>query len=128
MVAVDTNIVVRLLIGDDPAQTQTAELFTNPGAWVSTLVLAETIWVLSSKYGQTAAQLIRVIERLLMHRDLVIEDPVVARRALALYRERPSLGFSDCLILEIARKAGHLPLGTFDRTLGKANGTQKLGR
>jgi len=36
------------------------------------------------------------------------------------------LGFSDCLVLEIARKAGHLPLGTFDRGLAKLNGTKKL--
>jgi predicted nucleic acid-binding protein len=36
------------------------------------------------------------------------------------------LGFSDCLVLEIARKAGHLPLGTFDRNLSKLDGAQKL--
>jgi hypothetical protein len=36
------------------------------------------------------------------------------------------LGFSDCLVLAIARKAGHLPLGTFDRNLGKVTGTHKL--
>jgi predicted nucleic acid-binding protein len=36
------------------------------------------------------------------------------------------VGFSDCLILEVARKAGHLPLGTFDRELGRLEGAQRL--
>jgi predicted nucleic acid-binding protein len=43
-----------------------------------------------------------------------------------LFRSRPALGFSDGLTLHLARKAGHLPLGTFDRALGKVEGTQKL--
>jgi len=47
-------------------------------------------------------------------------------QALARFRSRPSLGFSDCLVLEIARKAGHLPLGTFDRGLAKLEGAQRL--
>jgi predicted nucleic acid-binding protein len=46
--------------------------------------------------------------------------------ALDLFRARPALGFIDCLMVESARKAGHLPLGTFDRNLAKVEGTQKL--
>jgi predicted nucleic acid-binding protein len=46
--------------------------------------------------------------------------------ALDLFRSRPALGFSDCLILELARKAGHRPLAAFDRALGKVEGTQSL--
>jgi predicted nucleic acid-binding protein len=45
---------------------------------------------------------------------------------LTLFRSEPVLGFSDCLILQLARKAGHLPLGTFDRNIGKIDGAQKL--
>jgi predicted nucleic acid-binding protein len=48
--------------------------------------------------------------------------------ALARFRERPGLGFSDCLILETARKAGHLALGTFDRGLAKLEGAERLGK
>ena len=51
-------------------------------------------------------------------------DSVAA--ALEQYRNRPALGFSDCLILETARKAGHLPLGTFDRNLSKLDGAEGL--
>jgi len=61
------------------------------------------------------------------------EVPVVSMQqketvaaALTLYRHYPYLGFSDCLILETARKAGHLPLGTFDRALGRVEGAQRL--
>lgn len=46
--------------------------------------------------------------------------------ALALFRARPRLGFYGCLLVEVARKAGHLPLGTFDRALGKIEDTEKL--
>jgi predicted nucleic acid-binding protein len=46
--------------------------------------------------------------------------------ALEQYRNRPALGFSDCLILETVRKAGHLPLGTFDRNLSKLDGAEGL--
>ncbi len=49
-----------------------------------------------------------------------------SRPRSGLFRSRPSLGFSDCLMLQVAEKAGHLPLGTFDRSLGKIEGTQKL--
>jgi predicted nucleic acid-binding protein len=63
---------------------------------------------------------------LLDHRELVLQDPETVAGALDLFRARPALGFSDCLILQLARKAGHLPLGTFDRKLAKVEGTQKL--
>jgi predicted nucleic acid-binding protein len=46
--------------------------------------------------------------------------------ALQQFQARPALGFSDCLMLEVARKAGHLSLGTFDRALGKLEGTERI--
>lgn len=72
------------------------------------------------------AGLANAVEMLLNHKDLTLEDSDTVTVALDLFRSRPALGFSDCLMLEIARKAGHLPLGTFDRDVGKAAGTQKL--
>jgi predicted nucleic acid-binding protein len=50
----------------------------------------------------------------------------VVEAALANYRRKPSLGFSDCLVLEIARKAGHQPLGSFDKALSKLDGVERL--
>jgi predicted nucleic-acid-binding protein len=126
MRAVDTNVLVRLITGDDVAQAASAEKFVSAGAWVSQVVLAETLWVLASLYDCNAAALAQTVEFLIKHRDLTIQDAEVVAAALVHYRSRPSLGFSDCLVLEIARKAGHVPLGTFDRTLAKLDGAERI--
>lgn len=124
MRAVDTNVVVRLIVRDNPEQVVAAEKFTAGGAWVSHLVLAETTWVLDAVYERSAEQVATAIEMLLNHNDLALQDPDVVIAALEQFRKRPALGFSDCLVFEIARKAGHLPLGTFDRNLAKLDGAQ----
>ena len=126
MRSVDTNVLVRLIVGDDETQLKDTEEFVAPGAWVSQLVLAETIWVADSIYGLGAEKIANVVEMLLAHESLTIQDPDVVSAALASFRNRPTLGFSDCLIIEIARKAGHIPLGTFDTKLAKIEGTQKI--
>lgn len=66
------------------------------------------------------------VDQLLHHTDLTLQDPDVVAAALGRFRARPAVGFTDCLLLEIARKAGHLPLGTFDRGLGKLDGAARL--
>ncbi len=126
MRAVDTNLLVRLIVRDDPKQVEAAEAFIVGGAWVPQLVLAETIWVLDAVHERSAAQLAAAIEMLLNHAHLSVQDADVVERALAQFRARPALGFSDCLVLEIARKAGHLPLGTFDRGLSRIEGAQRV--
>ena len=126
MRAVETNLLVRLIVRDDAAQVATAEEFVAAGAWVSHLVLAETLWVLDAVHERTPAQLAAAVEMLLNHEYLAIQDPEIVARAVAQFRVRPALGFSDCLVLEIARKAGHLPLGTFDRGLARLEGTQQI--
>jgi predicted nucleic-acid-binding protein len=124
MFAVDTNILVRLVTGDDPKQVKLAQEFIASGAWVSHLVLAETMWVLASGYSRKPAAIASAVDMLLNHRELVLQDPDVVAAALEHFRRKPGLGFPDCLVLEVARKAGHLPLGTFDRKLSKLNGAQ----
>jgi predicted nucleic-acid-binding protein len=126
MRAVDTNVLVRLLARDDPKQLAAAEAFVQRGAWISHLVLIETIWVLDSVYEIKPEQIAAGVEMLLDHENLAVQDADLVAAALAHYRKRPTLGFSDCLILEGARKAGHLPLGTFDRDLARLDGAQKL--
>jgi predicted nucleic-acid-binding protein len=126
MVAIDTNVLVRLLTRDDLSQVRAAEVVIRQGAWGSLLVLAETSWVLASVHDVGRHELARSIEMLLDHRQLVLEEPVVVRAALERFRGRPSLGFSDCLVLERARAEGRLPLGTFDRALGKSDGAIAL--
>ena len=126
MRAIDTNLLVRLLVRDDQHQVEAAEKFISNGAWVSHLVLAETLWVLDAVYARSAEQIALAVERLLTHAELSLQDAEVVEAALQQFRSRPRLGFSDCLLLESARKAGHLPLGTFDRQLAKLDGTQRL--
>src|SRR5438105_15173556 len=115
MRAVDTNVVVRVIVRDDPEQVRAAEEFTASGAWISHLVLAEVTWVLDAVYERSAEQIATAIDMLLNHKNLTVQDADVVASALEQFRKRPVLGFSDCLVLEIARKMGYLPLGTFDR-------------
>ena len=126
MRALDTNVLVRLVTRDDTRQVVAAEDFVAPGAWVSCLVLVEAAWVLSAVYDLAPAEIATAVQMLLNHKDLTVQDADAVAVALAHYRRQPRLGFSDCLVLEVARKAGHLPLGTFDRELGKLEGAHKL--
>jgi predicted nucleic-acid-binding protein len=126
MRALDTNVLVRLVTRDEARQVVAAEEFVAPGAWVPCLVLAEAVWVLTAVYDLAPAEIATAVQMLLNHKDLTLQEADAVAAALAHYRRRPRLGFSDCLVLEVARKAGHLPLGTFDRELGKLEGVQKL--
>lgn len=126
MRAVDTNVLVRLLTRDDPKQLAVAETFVEQGAWVSVLALAEATWVLTAVYERNPAQVALAVEMLLNHQHLTLQEPEAVTAALETFRRRPTLGFSDCLLVELARRAGHLPLGTFDRNLAKVDGTSKL--
>lgn len=126
MRAVDTNVLVRLITGDDEKQAVVAEAFVTRGAWISHIVLAETAWVLRRAYNLDDAGIAAAIEMLLNQETLSLQDAEVVTTALDQYRRRPALGFSDCLVLEIARKAGHLPLGTFDKNLSKLDGAERL--
>ena len=126
MRAIDTNVLVRLVARDNPGQVAAAEAFVETGAWVSVLALVEATWVLSTVYELSSGDLARAIGMLLDHRDLVLQDHDAVASALELFRTKPALGFSDCLMLELARRAGHLPLGTFDRNLSRVAGVQRL--
>lgn len=126
MRAVDTNVLVRLLTRDDPKQVAVADEFVKKGAWVSLLALAEATWVLAAVYERSAAEIATAVDMLLNHKDLAVQDSEAVAAALGIFRKRPALGFSDCLLIELARKAGHLPLGTFDRELSRVAGVVKL--
>jgi predicted nucleic-acid-binding protein len=128
MRAVDTNVLVRLITQDDSSQAQTAADFVKAGAWVSHIVLVETIWVLRSVYNLNHTRIQAVIETLLNNVNLSVQDTEVVTEALEEYSRHPKLGFSDCLIVQIARRAGHEPVGTFDKSLSKLTGTQRLAK
>jgi predicted nucleic-acid-binding protein len=124
--AIDTNVLVRLITRDDAAQVAAAEAFVESGAWVSHLALAEAMRVLTAVYELDAPAIAIAIDMLLNHAALALEEPEVVSNALQHFRRLPALGFSDCLLLEIARNAGHLPLGTFDRALSKVSDMERI--
>jgi predicted nucleic acid-binding protein len=124
--AVDANVLVRLITRDDAKQVAAAEDFVSKGAWVSHLALAEATRVLAAVYERNATDIVAAIEMLLEHQTLTLQDPDVVSAALEQLRKKPSLGFSDCLMLEVARRAGHTPLGTLDRNLARLPGAERL--
>jgi predicted nucleic-acid-binding protein len=127
MRAVDTNVIVRLAVRDDQTQTAAAEAYiAKAGAWVSHLVLVEVTWVLASVYELDRTQIALAVELLLQQKHLFLEAPEVVGAALALYRGSGGPDFADCMIVELARKAGHLPVGTFDRKFAKLAGAEKV--
>lgn len=126
MRAVDTNVLVRLITRDDARQVAAAEAFVAHGAWVPHLAVAEATWVLASVYDRAPEAIATAVEMLLSHEHLTVQDAEAVAAAVAQFRQRPRTGFSDCLLVEVARKAGHTPLGTFDRELGKLHGAKRL--
>ena len=126
MRAVDTNVLVRVIVRDDPKQVEAAEAFISKGAWVSHVVLVETTWVLESVYELNPELIAITVEMLLNHEHLTVQDADAVEAALESFRARPAVSFSDNLIVEIARKTGHIPVGTFDKALAKVEGVQRL--
>ena len=82
--------------------------------------------MLESVYDRTRANLAEAIDLLLDHEHLTVQDRDVVAAALRVFRTQRRVSFSDCLILEVARKAGHVPLATFDRDLARVDGTERL--
>lgn len=126
MRAVDTNVLVRLLTRDDARQVAAADAFVASGAWVPHLAVVEATWVLASVYDRSPAAIATAVEMLLSHAQLTVQDSETVAAAVAQFRRQPQVGFSDCLMVEVARKAGHLPLGTFDRDLARVDRAERL--
>lgn len=126
MRAIDTDVLVRLIARDDAAQVKRAETFVAAGAWVSHLVLAESIWVLESVYRLDKARLRTAISMLLEHQQLVVQEADVVRMAIDAFVAHRGVSFTDCLVAAVARCNGHTPLGTFDRKLSRLNEVSAL--
>jgi predicted nucleic acid-binding protein len=115
--AIDTNVLVRFLTGDDPAQAARALKLVEAGAiFVPTSVLLETEWVLRSGYGFPTDRLVRALRDFAGLPGVTLEDPRLA--ALALDWVEQGLDFADALHLAAAR--GCTAFMSFDRRLAKA--------
>jgi predicted nucleic-acid-binding protein len=127
MIGLDTNVLVRYLVQDDPLQSASAtKLIENslsaeePG-YVTLVTLAELEWVLEDCYGADRQQVYTVIEGLLMSRQLRVENPDVAWRALRAWDDSKA-DLSDAIIGQVSLAAGCERIATFDRAASKLDG------
>jgi predicted nucleic-acid-binding protein len=120
MAAVDTNVLVRLLVADDPTQTRRALAYLEARRplWISTVVLVETVWVLTTVYGWSKAQILAMLETASNSRDFAFQSVETIRATIPVYASGKA-DFSDCLALELARAEGHLPFATFDKATAR---------
>ncbi|HEX2252065.1 MAG TPA: type II toxin-antitoxin system VapC family toxin [Thermoanaerobaculia bacterium] len=127
MIGLDTNVLVRYLVEDDPDQTaRAAELIydaldADDRLFLPEIVLCEVVWVLQSAYRLPRQRIVEVLRDLLRTRQLAVEQPESARRALDRYAEG-SADFADYLILDRCRAAGCDRVASFDTGLQAEEG------
>lgn len=116
MIALDTNVVVRLLTGDDPRQSRrVVRVLAEQQIWISKTVLLETEWVLRRAYQLEPAVIRKSFEKLLGLPTLAVEDePAVV---LALEAHEAGMDFADAL--HVASSGDAEAFVTFDRKLVK---------
>lgn len=119
MLGLDTNVLVRFLVKDDPGQYSRArrlirdEVRGGGTVFLSHLVLLETEWVLRSRYGYSKDDIMAAIVGMLESADLTIEDETSVEHALMSWRDSRT-EFADCLIGARHRNLGCRATATFD--------------
>ena len=128
MRTLDTNVVVRLLIGDDPQQTPIAEqafldAIASGGIYLPDVVLAEVAWVLRG-YDLERATRYQLLERLVRTRGVVVDDIDAVIDAFEQFSQGGDL--ADQLILARATNIGALPVLSFDRRFAASQDVELL--
>lgn len=126
MIALDTNVLVRYFVEDDPVQTPAAQelvkgLTPRHRGFISREVAIEVVWVLDRTYGFSSAQIEAALMRLIATDSLEVEVSQDVAQAAAGYA-RGEADFADLMILAAAKRAGAGPLYTFDRKLARLTG------
>ena len=130
MIGIDTNVIVRFMMEEDPVQGPVAaRLFAsfepgNPG-YISLVTLVELVWVLRSSYDATREQIQRVISALLRSRGLRLERSDLVWMALSAY-SKGTADFADYLIERCGNAAGCDYSFTFDREAANSAGMKLL--
>ena len=129
MVAFDTNVVVRLLMGDDPAQTRRADralrAHAPSGIFISLLVFVETVWVVTQVYRLDREEMLRRLTALVRTEGIIVEEAAMVLESL----ERASMStydLADLLIAAVSRREGAVPILTFDRKLARLEDVELL--
>ena len=131
MIALDTNLLVRLLTNDDPRQAAKVEAWLKGNAtpktpaYVDHVVLCELGWVLERSYGYDRAEVHAALAALLEQDHLKVESPGLVRQALMMYADGPA-DFSDYLLAVRAQAAGYSPVLTLDKKAAKTATHQLL--
>lgn len=116
MIGLDTNVVVRVLIGDEPVQTKRAlEVLESGPLWLPKTVILETEWVLRSAYSLSRETILKSFRKLLGYPALKAEDQTAVLQALRWYEQ--GLDFADALHLASLGPAERLL--TFDGPLAR---------
>src|SRR5688572_17803011 len=98
MLAVDTNVIVRLLTRDNREQVERASgLFEQNDIWIAKTVLMETVWVLESVYGFPMTDIVTSVRQLIALPNVRVEDEIGVTRAFSYYQH--GLDFNDALDL-----------------------------
>lgn len=127
MIGLDTNVLVRYFVEDDPVQTakairllKTQCTSISPG-FVDRVALCELVWVLSSVHGYARSQIAEVITEMLATEELMLEDSELVQRALQVYSSS-AVDFADILIGHVNLARGCEGTATFDRKAAKLKG------
>ncbi len=131
MIAVDSNVLVRLFVNDDQRQHDLVVQFFDgrneeSPAYISTVVLVEFIWVLQRSYKHSRDQVLSAISWIVESRDAVLEQHDDVAHALSQARDTPRAGITDLLIARCAVTAGCEKVVTFDKAAAKAVETMDL--
>jgi predicted nucleic-acid-binding protein len=127
LIALDTNVLVRVLVEDDPEQTARAAalldrlIAADEAGFVSDVALCEVVWVLRDRYRVSRRETAEVVGRLLRARHLRFSSSERLARALASFRSGQG-DFADYVIQQQSRAAGAEVVITFDGDLLKETG------
>ena len=131
MPALDTNVLLRYIVEDDPKQTRVAQRYIEQHAaagdtlFLAMSVILETEWVLRSVYEFAKDEVIEVFVGLLEAREMTFQDEASLERAVHRYREF-NIDFADCLHLATAETFDQLPLASFERKARDIDGFEAL--
>lgn len=130
MIGLDTNVLVRFLVQDDPKQGRAAASLIEtcredaPG-FISREVIIELVWVLERGYKLSKEAIAAALDGLLGAAELVVEDSDRVARAVYAYKEE-GYGFADCMIVSAGVGAGCKATYTFDRKAARMPGAEPV--
>jgi predicted nucleic-acid-binding protein len=131
-IAIDTNVLVRLLVRDDEAQYAAAQRLVEQAAAADEPVLIvlgallETEWVLRSRYGLDKVSIAGAFTALLESSDVEVEHPPTVEEALYVWAQHPGADFADCLLIARSAHLGRSRFLTFDVGAARLPGVELL--